>query len=612
MIKHISLLSLAVLLSACASNQVGNSVEDPLKNTKHLVVEGHKSLYQNGAFHIPNTSLSLIPAGPSAFEFAQELSGIKARESFLTSIQNAKDSVEVISIGNKKTYEFSKDIFEGGNEFANSIRDFARPNSILLIKKSYPDAKYIIGSSWEAAKTTGLYLADVSDDMVNASLDGASTLNEKGTDFSADLLNASWKAGANISRLSIEHGSELIEGAGSSFVQGYVSLPAALAKRGENMNPAITWDKYKETTQDVHEWRQESSDDLAYFVSDTTSDYVSNVSDSFTKSKEAFSNSSETGSFAILESLGWVLHGIFWEGAIKPVSKISAGTLGYLAVNTVVYPVMLAAQGTVSLAEVAVKVTWNSAGMVYDIIAPTGEAALAGLLGTLEIAGGQLAGGTLIAGSTVAAGTTYVGTKAAAATVATVGYTSGKAVKYIGVPLAASGITLGGSAVGVTVAGAEAVTGTVLLAGGEVVSATSQVATTGVSATTLAVGSTASTAAGLGLGVYELSKAVIVPTGYQLTSGVVLGYGSLSQIAAHSVLAVSDVSYMVLSLEGPKWVLYGVQGKLGSGEELTPGTILDLEDMQNHGETFKRLPVSPDEMEGIIEYLPHDLQPTSI
>ena len=163
-----------------------------------------------------------------------------------------------------------------------------------------------------------------------------------------------------------------------------------------------------------------------------------------------------------------------------------------------------------------------------------------------------------------------------------------------------------------TVAGAEALTGTVLLAGGEVASATSQVATTGVSATTLAVGSTASTAAGLGLGVYELSKAVIVPTGYQLTSGVVLGYGSLSQIAAHSVLAVSDVSYMVLSLEGPKWVLYGVQGKLGSGEELTPGTILDLEDMQNHGETFKRLPVSPDEMEGIIEYLPHDLQPTSI
>ena len=61
MIKHLSLLSLAVLLSACASNQVGNNVEDPLKNTKHLVVEGHKSLYQNGAFHIPNTSLlSLI------------------------------------------------------------------------------------------------------------------------------------------------------------------------------------------------------------------------------------------------------------------------------------------------------------------------------------------------------------------------------------------------------------------------------------------------------------------------------------------------------------------------------------------------------------------------
>ena len=378
------------------------------------------------------------------------------------------------------------------------------------------------------------------------------------------------------------------------------------------MSPATTWAEYKESAEDASEWRRESSDGLKYYVTDTTSGYFSNIADSFSKSKEALSNTSETGSLALLKSLGWVLHGVFWEGSIKPISKISAGSLGYIAVNTIVYPVILAAQGTVSLAEVAIKVTWNTGGMAYDIIAPTGEAALAGLLGTIEIAGGQLAGGTLITGAATVAGATYVGSKAAAATVATAGYTSGKAVKYIGVPLAASGIVLGGSAVGVTVAGAEVVTGTALLAGGELVSATSQVTTTATSATTLAVGTTVSTVAGLGLGVYELSKAVIVPTGYQLTSGVVLGYGSISQLAAHSVLAVTDVSYMVLSLEGPKWVLYGVQGKLGSGEELAPGTVLDLEEMQNQGEGFKRLPVSEGEMKAVIEQLPNDLETNSI
>lgn len=608
MIKKITLLTMLALVTACASI----SPNDPLRNTKHLVTEGHKSLYQNGAFQVPNTQLNLIPPGPNAWEFAKELSGLKARQSFLTSIKNAKDSVQVISIGSQKTYEFSKDIFSGGNRFAESIRQYSRPNSILLIKKSYPDAKHIIGTSWDSAKSLSHYLADAGDNIADNSIDNASELNQQGSNISRDLLQDSWNAGSKISKESLQQGGAVLANAGKDFIQGYVALPAALAKRGEAMNPKKTWTQFQETADEADQWRKESSDKFEYYITDTTSGYLANVANSFSNSKEALANTSETGSLALLKSLGWVLHGIFWEGSIKPISKISAGSLGYVAVNTMIYPVILAAQGTVALAEVAVKITWNTGGMVYEIVAPTGKAALAGVLGSLQVTGGQLVGGTLIAGGATAAGATYVGTKAAAATVATAGYTSGKAVKYIGVPLAASGVVIGGSAVGVTVAGAEVVTGTALLAGGEIASATSQVATTATSATTLAVGTTASTAAGLGLGIYELSKAVIVPTGYQLTSGVVLGYGSISQIAAHSVLAVADVSYMVLSLEGPAWVLYGVQGKLGSGDELAPGTVLDLEEMQNQGEQFKRLPISAEEMNGIIEQLPNDLEADSI
>lgn len=606
---RIAFVVLTSLITACATSPTTNN--DPLKNTKRLVVEGHKSLYQNGAFHVPNTALNLIPPGPSAWEFARELSGLKARQSFLTSINNAKDSIQIISIGSKKTYEFSKDILEGGNSFAKKIRQYSRPNSVLLINRSYPDAKHIIGTSWDNAQSVGLTLADSGDQIADSSLASAEKINNAGSRVSKDLLKASWKVGSKLSVNSIEHGGGLIVETGKDFVQGYIALPGVLATRGQEMNPATTWTQYKVSADEASQWRKESSDDFKYYVTDTTSGYLSNVGNSFSKSTEALSNTSETGSLALLKSLGWVLHGIFWEGSIKPISKISAGSLGYIAVNSVVYPVILAAQGTAALAEVAVKVTWNTAGMAYDIVAPTGKAALAGLLGTLEITGGQIVGGTVIAGGATLAGAEYIGSKAIAATVASAGYTSGKAVKYIGVPIAASGIVLGGSAVGVTVAGAEAVTGSALLAGGELLSAGSQITTTATSATTLAVGTTVSTAAGLGLGVYELSKAVIVPTGYQLSSGVVLGYGSLSQIAAHSVLAVADFSYMVLSLEGPNWVLYAVQGKLGSGEKLAPGTVLDLEKMHKQGESFKRLPVSTEELDKVIEQLPNDLEASS-
>ena len=149
-------------------------------------------------------------------------------------------------------------------------------------------------------------------------------------------------------------------------------------------------------------------------------------------------------------------------------------------------------------------------------------------------------------------------------------------------------------------------------AGGELVSGSSKVAATAVAGTTLAVGTSASVLTGAGYGVYQLSKAVVVPSTYTLSSGVVLGYGSLSQIAGHSILAVSDASYVVLSMEGPNWVVYSVKGVLGVGEALAPGTVLDLENMQNEGEQFKKLPITPVEMDKVIEALPEDLTAQSI
>ncbi len=603
-------LSLTVLavLSACAST----GKNDSLNNTKQLVNRGHKSLYENGAFHVPNTSMSLIPAGPSAIEFAKELAGVKAPQALFTSLKNARESVTVVSVGTQKTYEISEGIYDGGNEFGNWVTEHSRPGSMLLLNRAYPDAKYIVGSSWQVAKTLSENMANAGDALAQGSVSLAKTIAKEGKQGSKAVMSGAWQTGTGFAKNGVHAGLKTVQGGIHDFITGYVALPENMSQRATNMSPSQSWQKYAHASETVHEWREKTSDKLAFYVKDSTQNYFSNIQGSFNKGSEELNDADQTGSLAVLKYLGWALHGVFWEGMIKPATQISAGSLGYVAVNTVVYPVMLLGQGSVSLAELAVKVTWNSGAMAYEVVAPTGKAALAGIFGTLQAAGGTLAGGAMITGGVAVSGVEYVGTQVAAATVATAGYTVGKGVKYIGVPLAASGVVIGGTAVGVTVAGAEAVAGGAILASGEALALGSKVLGGATSAATMTVGTAGSVVAGVGLGVYELSKAVLVPVTFELTSGVVLGYGSVSQLAAHSVLAVADASYLVLSMEGANWVLYGVKGIFGANEDLAAGTVLDLEAMQNQGEEFKRLPVSNAEMDSVIEHMQQDLKSAAI
>jgi len=608
--KYIIYPLISLLLCACAAQPTPK--EELFKNTKKLVVEGHKSLYENGAFHIPNTSISLIPAGPSATEFAAELVGIRARQSFLQSIKNAADSVQIISIGTKKTYGFSQDVFEGGQDFANTITQHSRPGGMLLMKRSVDDAKYISGKSWQAAKNSADFLWEAGDDITNASLSSARSFSSNGLSSSGKLLSASVDTGKNISNTMLGLSAKSFQYGGNEFIKGYAALPASASSRAANMSPTPSWHRYASSARKVNSWREESSDSMAFFVKDATENYFENIGNSFSNSKNALTKTQDTGSLALLKSLGWALHGLVWEGLVKPTAQITAGSIGYVAVNTVVYPVMLVGHGTVSLAEVAVKVTWNTGAMAYEFVAPTAKAALAGILGTVEATGGVIAGGAVMSAGAAASGATLITSQAAAATVATVGGITGQTVKYVGVPIAASGIAVGGTAVGVTVGASEAAVGATTLVGGEAISLGAQATTTAASGAALVTGTVASSVAGVGYGVYEISKAVIVPTGYTLGSGIVLSYGSISQLAAHSILAVSDAAYLVLSLEGPvdapKWVIYSVQDVFAMGDSLPAGTVLDLENMQSQGEVFKRLPISQKEMDAVIEHVPADLK----
>lgn len=53
--------------------------------------------------------------------------------------------------------------------------------------------------------------------------------------------------------------------------------------------------------------------------------------------------------------------------------------------------------------------------------------------------------------------------------------------------------------------------------------------------------------------------------------------------------------------------MYAVKGKLGKGEDLAPGTVLNLKDMQKAGEEIYYLPVSDEEMKNVVNSVDRDL-----
>ncbi len=181
------------------------------------------------------------------------------------------------------------------------------------------------------------------------------------------------------------------------------------------------------------------------------------------------------------------------------------------------------------------------------------------------------------------------------------GATSSAAIKYIGVPLVSAGVPIAGATAGVAVGAAGVVAGSTYMVIGESAAAGTYLFGTIISGATTATGTIASTAVGTAVAAYEVGKAVTVPSVYTMGSGIVLCYGELVHLGAHTILGASDVAYLVLSMEGPRWVIYGVSGKLGSGKDLPGGTILDLQKMKSKGEQFKYIPASKSELKKVVE-----------
>ncbi len=591
---------LVLLVTGCATV---NGKDDPLRNTRKLVSEGHASLYKNGAFQVPNTSISLIPPGPNTIEFVGELAGIRAKQSFETSIKHAAESVSIVAEGTKLTYRASKKISSGSASRADEIRKYSRENTTLLLDSSSDLAKNIIGASWDLSRKTLAARETAGDAVSSASHAAADSISEKGTQHGMGLASASVAAAKQISSSSGERSGSALAYAGNRFVKGYAAVPANMKTRVHAMGESLSEARLAGIVKEENETRKGWSRKTVDLMSDTIRNYPSNVANTFSKAGKEFEDSyTTTGlSLAALKSLRRVLQGIFWDATIEPVAKMTAASVGYIGVNLLAFPSMVVVHEGAATAKLAVEVSWNAARMGYDLVAPTGTAAVAGLYGVLDYTGSNIAAGaTAAAGSAAGYGEAGL-SKVAGVVVKGGGYAAGKAVHYIGVPLTSAGIAVGGGTIGTAVGAVGGASGGALYVTGETGAAATQVFGNVIAGTTLVAGTAASTAGGAAYGIYELSKAVVVPAGYEFGSGIVLSYGTLAHLGAHSILAVSDCAYMVLSLEGPRWVLYAIKGKSGTGEDLPPGAVVDLKKMQETGEDIYYLPVSDEEMKKVVD-----------
>lgn len=591
-----------LLLGAAAACGTAARRDDPLKNTKKLIVEGHVSLYENGAFRVPHTTISLIPAGPSALDLAGELMGVRARQSFTLSVERAAQSVTVVSVGTKRTFRAAKGIKAGGDADADLINRYVSGNGVLLVDRSSALGKRIVGESWDSAKAALAAAKSTGDAVARGAGDAGGRIGEagarEGREFAANALGAA----RAISSEGIARSTAAFAYAANRFVRGYAAVPANMRKRVREAGERLTEANLGGIAREENETRARRSQRSVDLMAGAVDGYGAAVAEDFKKAGREFAGGYRTTgvSLAALKSMRWVLQGLLGDAVIVPAAKATAASLGYLGVNLVAFPSMVVVREGAAVTKLAVEANWDAARGAYDLTAPTGAAALAGAYGLAAGLGSQALAGAAAGG--IAAGWAEAAlARTAEVAVKGAGYGAGKTVRYIGVPLESAGIALGGGTVGTVVGGAGAASGGALYVTGEAGSAAARAVGTAAAGAALAGGTAVSAAGGAAYGVYELSKAVIVPPGYELAGGIVLDYGTMSHLAAQSILAVADCSYLVLSLEGPRWVLYAVKGKTGDGADLPAGAVVDLRKMQEAGEEIYEVPQTKEELKTLVD-----------
>ncbi len=148
-----------LILLSCASPRNDKEI-DHLKNSKKLIIQGHKSLYNNGALKFPYSSVRFIPAGEEVFNISSQFKGMgnQAKISFIKAQEKAKESFYIIQNGSIKSYQLSKKAANTWRNLSDRIHESTRQNSMWLIKRS---SAAMLGIVKEGHKETSILTKQV-------------------------------------------------------------------------------------------------------------------------------------------------------------------------------------------------------------------------------------------------------------------------------------------------------------------------------------------------------------------------------------------------------------------------------------------------------------------
>ncbi|MCP5494508.1 MAG: hypothetical protein H7A23_08110 [Leptospiraceae bacterium] len=568
--------------------------DDPLKNTKALMKRGHVSLYNNGALQVKGTSIKFIPPfkdgeisfGRKNFWKRKEF----ALSAFSSSVKKAAESVIVIKEGEKLSYKVSKKISDKSGDISSKINQSLTLPGKYIMYKSTANSIGIWGNSFRHGVEEHSRVIEDSKKMKETLFAMAEDLEKQKTNRPG--LSEKYK----------KEKEEIMEGFrenNKEIVTGYVELGSNLKSTGSSFSQGIQDISMIENMKKSNQTREKGSESLAFDLKEVFFNYGAGTKAEFQNAKNEFKQvSSGTGlTLATLKSLVYITKGIFYDGAIKPFGQLTINSIGYVGLNTIVFPVAIVTDaGVASIRVVSEVVVAGAKGTIY-VVAPSTKYALASVIGSAKYLSN-------LSKSKVHSGKGTIKkiiNKTTSKTLYGAGFVTEKSGEYLIAPLSMAGviaedglvgggILLGGNTAGLALTAAGGGTSVLTYGSGKVAAGTAY--TTGLAA---------SAATGIGYGVYQLTKAVGIPSGVVLGSGVIMSYEMASQLSAQTILSVADFSYLVLSLEGGKWVVYAVKDTSQKAKYLLTGSVVDIDKVREKGGKVVKVPVEEDKIDKIFE-----------
>lgn len=562
--------------------------EDPLKNTKKLAIEGHTSLYYQGALPVKGTSIKFIPPFHESTVFVMGQRFGFAGEEFSRSVLKAKESVVIVKDGTKMSWATAGKVNAKGNEVVQYLSENATKPGLFVMYTSVAESYGLVGSSWDR----GL-------DTHKAVVANSEAIRKEWDEWADMQLNQKEKPDYSPStKKRFNQYKQEFQKVFESTVYGYVDLDDVLKSSYDETYDDLKSGSWKRRFSEIEDFRSSVSQKIFGNWKETIFSIGKDTSNELSRAKADIESiaDGEGVPLALLKAFSRTTKALFYDGIIKPIGKFTLLSVGYITWNGIIYPAAVvtnsAGTGLYCLVETF---ALAGKGVVY-ITAPSVELALGAILNSTELVLNESVQ-SVEKGAKV---TSAVARKTSAYSVKSAAVVTESSGKYILAPMSLVGVTSGQTVLG----GGLAVSGTVVGASFAGTSATAQTVTyasTKVAAGTVGVvGTAASFGTGTTYGVYQLTKAVGVPSGVVIGSGIVLSYEFVSHMSAHSVLAVADCTYLVLSLEGGKWVVYGVKDTSKKASRLLSGAVVDMDQIRKEGGTVVKVPLEEGEVEKIL------------